>query len=100
MHLLTSGDNQHRRNHLTIGRYMLLKFGRYLLLGEKVSLAYLAGMERLLPWQAGNCAITEPYESSLTSHLPQMLFEALHSNASVNSKPDHPPGRHPGIRTF
>ena len=70
MHLLTS---------LTIGRYVT-QVWQIPSLGEKVSLAYLAGMERLLPWQPGNCAIIEPNEGSLTLYLPQMLFEAIHIN--------------------
>ena len=43
-------------------------------------MARLAGMETLLPWHAGNCAITEPNESSLTSYLPQVFFEAVYIN--------------------
>ena len=81
MHLLTSGDNQYRRHHyINYRKIYVTHVWQIPSLGEKVSLAYLAGMERLLPWQLGNCAITVPNESSSTSYLPEMLFEAMHIN--------------------
>ena len=53
-------------------------------------LFYLASMERLLTWQTGNCAITGPNESSLTSYLPQIFFEAIRINSIIFS-PDSSP---------
>ena len=75
MHLLTSGDNQHRRHYLTKGRYMLLSLADIFF--RRVGITGLPGMERLLPRQPGNCAISQPDENISTLYLAQRFFEAI-----------------------
>ena len=62
-HLLTSGEDQHRRHNFNLRKLYVTQVWIILSLGEYILLAYLAGMERLLPWQPEHCAITQRYES-------------------------------------
>ena len=48
-HLLTSGDEKHRRHNFNLRKIYVTEVWRMPSLGEYVLLACLVGMERLLP---------------------------------------------------